>query len=128
MYPVIANGIRTGYPRGFNKGRSSKFRVGSRVWQRPEEGRRTYRPKRCGNSNKDEDNIEFCSRFVVLKKFQSLKFLITSRIFVVYIFVLHIFIVYIFIVYIFIVYIFVLYIFQPKNKHCKRFWCVTIWN
>ena len=23
----------------------------------PEEGRRTYRSKRCGNSNKDEDNI-----------------------------------------------------------------------
>ena len=22
----------------------------------PEKGRRTYRPKRCGNNNKDEDN------------------------------------------------------------------------
>ena len=43
-------------PRGFNKGRSSKFREGSRVRQTPEEGRRTYRPKRCGNNNKDEDN------------------------------------------------------------------------
>ena len=42
-------------PRGFNKGRSSKFRVGSRVRQTHEEGRRTYRPKRCGNNNKDED-------------------------------------------------------------------------
>ena len=51
----MANGIRTGYPRGFNKGRSSKFREGSRVPQTSEEGRRTYRPKRCGN-NKDEDN------------------------------------------------------------------------
>ena len=30
--------------------------VGSRVRQTPEEGRRTYRPKRCGNNNKDEDN------------------------------------------------------------------------
>ena len=50
------NGIRTGDPRGFNKGRSSKFREGSRVRQTPEEGRRTYRPKRCGNNNKDEDN------------------------------------------------------------------------
>ena len=40
----------------FNKGRSSKFRGGSRVRQTPEEGRRTYRPKRCGNNNKDEDN------------------------------------------------------------------------
>ena len=52
----MANGIRTGDPRGFNKGRSSKFRVGSRVRQTHEEGRRTYRPKRCGNNNKDEDN------------------------------------------------------------------------
>ena len=42
MYPVIANGIRTGDPRGFNKGRSSKFRVR----KTPEEGRRTYRLKR----------------------------------------------------------------------------------
>ena len=39
-----------------NKGRSSKFREGSRVRQTPEEGRRTYRPKRCGNNNKDEEN------------------------------------------------------------------------
>ena len=52
----MANGIRTGDSRGFNKGRSSKFRVGSRVLQTPEEGRRTYRPKRWGNNNKDEDN------------------------------------------------------------------------
>ena len=36
--------------------RSSKFREGSRVRQIPEKGRRTYRPKRCGNINKDEDN------------------------------------------------------------------------
>ena len=28
----------------------------SRVRQTPEEGQRTYRPKRCGNNNKDEDN------------------------------------------------------------------------
>ena len=52
----MANGIRTGNPRGFNKGRSSKFCEGSRVRQTPEEGRRTYRPKHCGNNNKDEDN------------------------------------------------------------------------
>ena len=51
----MANGIRTGDPRGFNKGRSSKFCVGSRVRQTLEEGRRIYRPKRCGNNN-DEDN------------------------------------------------------------------------
>ena len=50
----MANGIKTGNPRGFNKGRSSKFREGSRVRQTPEEGRRTYRPKRYGNNNKDE--------------------------------------------------------------------------
>ena len=52
----MADGIRTGDPRGFNKGRSSKIREGSRVWQTPEEGRRTYGPKRCGNDNKDEDS------------------------------------------------------------------------
>ena len=27
-----------------------------RVRQTPEEGRRTYQSKRCGNNNKDEDN------------------------------------------------------------------------
>ena len=52
----MANGIRTSDPRGFNKGRSSKFPEGYRVRQTPEEGRRTYRPKRCGNNYKDEDN------------------------------------------------------------------------
>ena len=52
----MANGIRTGNPNGFNKGRSSKFRVGSRVRQTLEEGRRTYLPKRYGNNNEDEDN------------------------------------------------------------------------
>ena len=52
----MANGIRTGDPRGFNNGRSLKFREGSRVRQTLEEGQRTYRPKRWGNNNKDEDN------------------------------------------------------------------------
>ena len=53
----MANGIRTGDPpHGFNKGRSSKFRIGSQVRRTPEEGRRTYRPRRCGNNNKDKDN------------------------------------------------------------------------
>ena len=52
----MANRIRTGKPCGFNKGHNSKFREGSRVWQTPEEGQRTYLPKRCGNINKDEDN------------------------------------------------------------------------
>ena len=37
-------------------GRSSKSREGSRVRQTPEEGWRTYQPKRCRNNNKDEDN------------------------------------------------------------------------
>ena len=50
-YPTRAKGLGK-----YDKGRSSKFRVGSRVRQTPEEGRRTYRPKRCGNNNKDEDN------------------------------------------------------------------------
>ena len=52
----MANGIRTGDPRGFNRGRSSKSREVSRVRQTPEEARRTYRRKRCGNNNNDEYN------------------------------------------------------------------------
>ena len=52
----MANIIRTGDPHGFNKGCSSMFCVGSRVWQTPEEGWRTYWSKHCGNNNKDEDN------------------------------------------------------------------------
>ena len=51
----MANGIKTGDPRGFDKGRSSKFRVGFRVRQTPEESWRIYRPKSCGNNN-EEDN------------------------------------------------------------------------
>ena len=52
----MANGIRTGDPRGFNKGRSSKFREGSQVRQTPEEGWKIYQLKHCGNNNKDEDD------------------------------------------------------------------------
>ena len=52
----MANGIRTVDSHGFNKGCSSKFHEGSRVQQTPNEGWRTYRPKHCGNNNKDEDN------------------------------------------------------------------------
>ena len=52
----MANGIRTGNLHGFNKGCSSTFCEGSRVRQTPEESWRTYRPKCCGNNNKDEDN------------------------------------------------------------------------
>ena len=51
----MANGIKTGYTRAFNKGRISKFREDFRVRQTPEKGRRTYRLKRCWN-NKDESN------------------------------------------------------------------------
>ena len=54
MYMVMVNGIRTGDTRGFNKRCSSKFRVGPRVQQTPDEGRRTYRLNRCGNNNKDK--------------------------------------------------------------------------
>ena len=54
----MANRIRTGDPRGFNNRRSSKFRVGSRVRQTPEEGWRTYQLKHCGNNNKAEDNSQ----------------------------------------------------------------------
>ena len=52
----MANGIRTDDPCRFNKGHSSKFRERSRVRQTPEDGRRTYQPKRCGNNNKDGGN------------------------------------------------------------------------
>ena len=51
------NGIRASDPRGLNKGRGPKFRVGYRVRQEtPEEDRETYRPIRCEYNNKDEDN------------------------------------------------------------------------
>ena len=56
-------GMRTGYPRGLNKGLGSKFRncsqlqEGSRVRQQiPEEGRRAHRPKLCTDNNENEDN------------------------------------------------------------------------
>ena len=45
----MVNGIRTGNLFRFNKRRSSKFRVGSRIRQTP---------KRCGNSNKEEENSQ----------------------------------------------------------------------
>ena len=64
----MAKGIRTGNRRGFNKRRSSKFRVGSRVRQTPEEGRRTYQPKHCGNNNKDEGN---CPKTLNVKNHQA---------------------------------------------------------
>ena len=53
----MVNGIRASNPRGLNKERGSKFRVGSWVWQeKPEEGRMMYRQKRCEYNKKDEDN------------------------------------------------------------------------
>ena len=53
---AMANGNRTSDLGGFNKRRSSMFRVSSRVRQPPAEVRRIYRPKRCVNNNKDKDN------------------------------------------------------------------------
>ena len=67
----MVSGMRAVYPRGLNKGFSSRFRENSRLRQEssrvrkassqvrqeaPEEGRRVYRPKRCEYNNKDEDN------------------------------------------------------------------------
>ena len=68
----MPNGIRKGDLRGFNKGRSSKFCLGSRVRQTPEEGRRTYRPKRYGNNNSpktlDKNHQASSQKFRQLKK------------------------------------------------------------
>ena len=59
----MVSGMRTGYPRGLNKGLGSKFRDGSLLQEGscvrqeiPEEGRRAHRPKRCTDNNEDEDN------------------------------------------------------------------------
>ena len=52
----MVNWIRAGDPCGLKKGYGLKFRVGFRVRQIPEEGQRTYRPKRHEYNNKDEDN------------------------------------------------------------------------
>ena len=53
----VAGSILTaGDTCGFNKGRNSKFREGSRVRQTPEEGLKTYWLRRWRNNNKDEDN------------------------------------------------------------------------
>ncbi len=69
----MANGIRTGDPRGF------KFCERSR--QTLEEGRRTYRPKRYGNNNKDEDNSpktlnDICIRFLIMVIFVEIKIIL----------------------------------------------------
>ena len=59
----MVSGMRTGYPRGLNKGLGSKFRDGSLLQEGscvrqeiPEEGRRAHRLKRCTDKNEDEDN------------------------------------------------------------------------
>ena len=77
---VIANGIRAGDPCWFNKGRSSKSRVGFRVRQIPEDGRRIYRPKRGENNNKDENNSpktlndkNYKDRYAIKPKQQSIE-------------------------------------------------------
>ena len=57
---------------------SSKFHRGSRVWQTPEEGRKAYWPKHCGNTNKDEDNspktLNDKNHEASSQKFRQLKF------------------------------------------------------
>ena len=54
---VMVNRIGTVYPCDSNKEFSSRFCVDSQVWhETPEEGRRTYWPKRCDCNNKDEVN------------------------------------------------------------------------
>ena len=74
----MTNGIRAGDPCGFNKGCSLKFCVGSQVRQTLEEGRRTYRLKRCGNNNKEEDNspktLNDKGIFIFEKNFESQNF------------------------------------------------------
>ena len=50
----MVNGIRASDLCRLDKGRGSNFSVGSQ--ETPEEGQRTYQPKRCGYDNKDEDN------------------------------------------------------------------------
>ena len=53
----MVNGNRASDPRELNKGRGSKFQVGSCVRQEtPEEDRRIYRSKRREYKNKDKDN------------------------------------------------------------------------
>ena len=57
FYPVKVNRIGTVYLGGSNKVLSSRFCLNSRVRHvTPEEGRKTYRPKRCDYNNKDEAN------------------------------------------------------------------------
>ena len=54
---AMVNGITTSDRSGLDNGRGSKSHVGSRIWQEtPDEAQRTYQPKRCENSNNDEDN------------------------------------------------------------------------
>ena len=64
----MVNPIRASDLRGLNKGRGSKFRVGSRVRQEtPEEGRRTHRPKRGEYENKDEGNSPKTLSYKIIK-------------------------------------------------------------
>ena len=74
----MANGIGTDDPHGFNKGRSLKLCVGSRVRQTPEDCRRTYRLKRCGNNNKGEDNSSKTLNDKKRKKKQNLFVVVNS--------------------------------------------------
>ena len=55
--PDIVNWIRKIYSRGLNYMFSPRFRVGFWVQHGiPEEGWMTYRPKRSGHNNEDEEN------------------------------------------------------------------------
>ena len=69
----MVNRIRTSSHHGLNKGHGSKFRVGSRVRQTPEEGWNTYRSKHCEYKNKDEDNspkiLNYKNMLVLLTRF-----------------------------------------------------------
>ena len=85
----MANGIRTGETRGFNNGRSSKFREGSQVRQTPEKGRRTYRPKRCGNNNENNNpkTLRMKKAYIIHKIPPATKNLAYIQIHVIYIYI-----------------------------------------
>ena len=71
--------IRESDRRRLNKGRGSRFSVGSRVRQEtPEEGRKTRRPKHCEHNNKVENDslktLNDKNHQTLSKKFKQLVF------------------------------------------------------
>ena len=70
----MANRNGTGDPRGFNKARSSEFRECSRVRQTPEEGWKTYRPKRWGNNNNNKDEENSLKKLKIIYEFSPCEF------------------------------------------------------